>query len=123
MQCPNLDTLGVLCRSVEARLVTAHVYAEPGRRDRCDAALAEARPDAEALARFADRRSVRDSLVSSLSIQTEPIVQVVLINLLAEKRETRAIAPIRNIINNKKKHSKQKDGDDHHRSCCLDFLA
>jgi hypothetical protein len=61
------------------------------------------------LARFADRRSVRDSLVSSLSIQTEPIVQVVLINLLAEKRETRAIAPIRDIINNKKTLKEVKD--------------
>jgi anti-sigma factor RsiW len=54
------------------------------------------------LARFADRRPVRDSLLASRSIQTEPIIQVVLINLLAEKRETRAIAPIRDIMTNKK---------------------
>jgi len=54
------------------------------------------------LARFADRHSVRDSLVNSLKIQTEPIVQVVLINLLAEKREPRAIAPIKDIMTNKK---------------------
>ncbi|HLZ89810.1 MAG TPA: zf-HC2 domain-containing protein, partial [Puia sp.] len=45
------------------------------------------------LARFADRHTVRDSLVSSLSTQNEPIIQVVLINLLAEKRESKAIAP------------------------------
>ena len=61
------------------------------------------------LERFADRRSVRDSLVSSLATQTEPIIQVVLINLLAEKRETRAIAPIRNIITNKKTLKEVKD--------------
>ena len=61
------------------------------------------------LARFADSRSVRDSLVSSLATQTEPIIQVVLINLLAEKRETRAIAPIRNIITNKKTLKEVKD--------------
>ena len=61
------------------------------------------------LARFADKRAVRDSLVSSLPAQTEPIIQVVLINLLAEKRDTRAIAPIRNIISNKKTLKEVKD--------------
>jgi len=53
------------------------------------------------LATFADSRSVRDSLVSSLPKQTEPIIQVMLINLLAEKKDNRAIAPIRDIISNK----------------------
>ena len=61
------------------------------------------------LSRFADRRVVRDSLVSSLGIQTEPIIQVVLINLLAEKRETKAIAPIKEIITNKKTLKEVKD--------------
>ena len=54
------------------------------------------------LARWADKRTVRDSLVLSLSKQTEPIVQIVLINLLAEKRETRAIAPMKAILSNEK---------------------
>jgi hypothetical protein len=54
------------------------------------------------LARWADNRTVRDSLVLSLGKQTEPIVQIVLINLLAEKRETRAIAPIKAILSNGK---------------------
>lgn len=54
------------------------------------------------LARWADSRTVRDSLVLSLSKQTEPIVQIVLINLLAEKRETRAIAPMKAILSNGK---------------------
>ena len=55
------------------------------------------------LARFADNPAVRDSLVSSLPGQTEPLIQVVLINILAEKKEHRAIAPIRDIL------SKEKD--------------
>jgi hypothetical protein len=61
------------------------------------------------LARFADRHVVRDSLVSSLSLQTEPIIQVVLINLLAEKRERKAIGPIREIMTNKKTLKEVKD--------------
>lgn len=54
------------------------------------------------LARWADNHTVRDSLVLSLGKQTEPIVQIVLINLLAEKRETRAIAPMKAILSNGK---------------------
>jgi len=61
------------------------------------------------LSRFADHHNVRDSLVASLGMQTDPIVQVVLINLLAEKRETRAIAPIRNILTNKKTIKEVRD--------------
>jgi Putative zinc-finger len=61
------------------------------------------------LARFADIPVVRDSLISSLGIQTDPIVQVVLINLLAEKRERRAIAPIQRIITNKTTLKEVKD--------------
>jgi Putative zinc-finger len=53
------------------------------------------------LASFADSRMVRDSLVTSLPKQTEPLIQVMLINLLAEKKDNRAIAPIRDIISNK----------------------
>lgn len=54
------------------------------------------------LTRFSDNRSVRDSLVSSLGRQTEPLIQVVLINLLAEKKDPRAIQPIQDIISNQK---------------------
>jgi len=53
------------------------------------------------LGTFADSRSVRDSLVSSLPKQTEPLIQVMLITLLAERKDNRAIAPIRDIISNK----------------------
>ena len=61
------------------------------------------------LSRFADRQAVRDSLVTSLKMQTDPIVQVVLINLLGEKRETKAIAPIKDIMTNKKTLPEVKD--------------
>ncbi|HEV2481530.1 MAG TPA: zf-HC2 domain-containing protein [Puia sp.] len=61
------------------------------------------------LSRFADRQAVRDSLVNSLKLQTDPIVQVVLINLLGEKRETKAIAPIKEIMTNKKTLPEVKD--------------
>jgi len=54
------------------------------------------------LSRWADKQNVRDSLVLSLPKQTEPIVQIVLINLLAEKRETRAISPMKAILSNDK---------------------
>lgn len=53
------------------------------------------------LASFADNPSVRDSLVTSLPKQAEPLIQVMLINLLAEKKDNRAIGPIRDIISNK----------------------
>jgi len=53
------------------------------------------------LSSFADNRVVRDSLVASLPGQTEPLIQVMLINLLATKRDSRAIGPIREIISNK----------------------
>jgi hypothetical protein len=61
------------------------------------------------LARWSDNRTVRDSLVLSLGKQTEPIVQIVLINLLAEKRERRAIAPMRAILSNDKALKEVKD--------------
>jgi hypothetical protein len=56
---------------------------------------------AYALARFADERSVCDSLVKSLSVQDDPILQVTLINILLERREKSALKPIQNIISDK----------------------
>jgi hypothetical protein len=64
---------------------------------------------AYSLAKYADSQSVRDSLVTSLSRQTEPIVQVVLINILVEKKETRAIQAIQHIISNEKTLKDVKD--------------
>lgn len=56
---------------------------------------------AYALSKFAARREVTDSLVKSLSVQTEPILQVTLINILAERKEKSAFGPIQKIIANK----------------------
>jgi Putative zinc-finger len=56
---------------------------------------------AYALSKFADQHSVCDSLVRSLSLQTDPILQITLINILAEKKEKSALEPIQEIIANR----------------------
>ena len=56
---------------------------------------------AYALSKFAYQRAVCDSLVKSLSIQNDPILQVTLINILAERKEKSALRPIQEIIANK----------------------
>jgi hypothetical protein len=56
---------------------------------------------AYALAKFANQRSVCDSLVKSLSVQEDPILQVTLINILVERKERSALRPIQKIIANK----------------------
>jgi hypothetical protein len=55
---------------------------------------------AYALAKFADQKMVSDSLVKSLSLQSDPILQITLINILAEKKEKSALKPIQEIIAN-----------------------
>lgn len=64
---------------------------------------------AYSLARYADRQSVRDSLVASLSKQTEPIIQVVLINILVDKKETSAVKPLQQIISSESTLKEVKD--------------
>jgi len=54
-----------------------------------------------ALSKFADQRSVCDSLVKSLPRQSDPILQVTLINILVERKEKSAINTIRQIISAK----------------------
>lgn len=54
------------------------------------------------LAKFADNPKVRDAMVRSLPRQTEPIVQIVLISLLTEMKEPKAIRPLQEIISNDK---------------------
>jgi hypothetical protein len=54
------------------------------------------------LDRFSDEAAVRDSLVESLKRQKEPLIQVMLINMLAEKKESRAVKPIQDILSNDK---------------------
>jgi len=56
---------------------------------------------AYALSKFADQRMVCDSLVKSLSLQSDPILQVTLINILAERKEKSAMKPIQEIIANR----------------------
>jgi len=56
---------------------------------------------AYALAKFADKRSVCDSLVKSLAVQDDPILQITLINILLDRREKSALKPIQQIITNK----------------------
>jgi hypothetical protein len=56
---------------------------------------------AYALSKFADQRAVSDSLVRSLSIQNDPILQITLISILAERKEKRALQTIQEIIANK----------------------
>ena len=53
------------------------------------------------LAKYSDQRPVCDSLVKSLAIQTEPIIQITLINILAERKVKSAFIPIQRIIENK----------------------
>ncbi|HEX2919677.1 MAG TPA: zf-HC2 domain-containing protein [Bacteroidales bacterium] len=54
-----------------------------------------------ALSKFTDQQAVTDSLVKSLSLQTDPIVQVALINILAERKVKSALKPIQEIISNR----------------------
>jgi len=56
---------------------------------------------AYSLSNFSDHPLVRDSIVSSLGRQTEPVVQIVLINMLTEMMEPKAVQPIENILSDK----------------------
>ena len=53
---------------------------------------------AYALSKYADQQPVCDSLVRSLSLQSDPILQVTLINILVERREKSAVTPMQKII-------------------------
>ena len=54
-----------------------------------------------AVAKFSDNSAVTNALVASLSKQTEPLMQIALINILTEKRETKAKEPIKEILEDK----------------------
>jgi len=56
---------------------------------------------AYALSKYAGQRPVCDSLVKSLSLQNEPILQITLINILAERKEKSAFKAFQQIINDK----------------------
>jgi HEAT repeat protein len=55
---------------------------------------------AYALSGFAGQKGVSDSLVQSLGMQADPILQVTLINILVERREKRALEPMKEIVRN-----------------------
>lgn len=52
-----------------------------------------------ALSGFADRRQIRAQLVTAIDQQKDPLVLVLLIKLLTDKKETKAIAPLRRLLN------------------------
>jgi len=55
---------------------------------------------AYALSKFAGQPSVSDSLVNSLTLQNDPILQVALINILVERKVRKAVQPIQTILTN-----------------------
>lgn len=64
---------------------------------------------AYSLTKFSDRQQVRDTLVASLGKQTEPIIQVILMNILVEMKETRAVQTMQQIITDEKSLQEVKD--------------
>lgn len=64
---------------------------------------------AYALSKFAYQPAVSDSLVKSLSRQTDPILQVTLINILAERKEKSALEAVQKIIANKNTMKEVRD--------------
>ena len=55
---------------------------------------------AYSLSKLSARQYVLDSLVKSLEKQTDPMIQVILMDILVQKRETRAVQPMQKIISN-----------------------
>lgn len=55
-----------------------------------------------AVSKFSDNRNVSDALIASLGKQTEPLMQIALINILTEKKATKAKEPIQEILKDEK---------------------
>jgi hypothetical protein len=53
---------------------------------------------AYSLVKFSNNRIVTDAFVDALEKEKEPILQIVLINILTDKKEIKAVKPIRKII-------------------------
>ncbi len=64
---------------------------------------------AYSLSKFTTERMVCDSLVASLLLQKEPIIQVTLINILTEIREKSALKSIKQIIDDTKTMKEVRD--------------
>jgi hypothetical protein len=63
----------------------------------------------EALAKFSDEPAVRKALVSSLARQSDPVVQIALIQLIVELRDKEAVEPLQHIIENDETLESVKD--------------
>ena len=63
----------------------------------------------EALTQFVDEEKVRKALIASLSTQDKPVVQIALINLMIQLKESRAIAPMKEILNSEEAIEVVKD--------------
>ncbi len=63
----------------------------------------------EGLSKFADDQKVRNALIYSLEKQTEPVVQINLINILVSLNEKKAIPQMEKIIDNNEVLDKVKD--------------
>lgn len=61
------------------------------------------------LEKFAGNKAVSDALVSSLSQQTEPLMQIALISILIEKKNSKAKAPMFEIMQDKNTLSPVKE--------------
>jgi anti-sigma factor RsiW len=63
----------------------------------------------EALGKFSSNQKVRRSLIASLSIQTDPVVQISLIQLMVRMKEKDAMKPLQEIIDDDKTLPAVKD--------------
>ena len=82
---PDPSTLGLLIRTLDE-----------------DPSLNVRLAAVDALYLFSAQPGVREGIVASLSNQTSPILQMALIDLLVEIRETRAIAALKSLVGNDK---------------------
>lgn len=64
---------------------------------------------AYSLSKFSNRQIVVDSLVKSLEKQTDPTIQIVLMDILVQKREASAVRPMQKIMSSDKTIKEVKD--------------
>ncbi|UII32898.1 HEAT repeat domain-containing protein [Fulvivirga ulvae] len=63
----------------------------------------------EALSKFTNEPEVMDALIKSMESQTDPLIQITLINLMVQLKEKRALDELQNIIEDKKTMETVKD--------------
>ena len=62
----------------------------------------------QALSKFTDESAVLDALVSSLEIQTDPLLQITLINILVDLKEERAVETMKKLLEQEETHETVK---------------